>query len=126
MIGAETAARRVYGAYRRGAQPEGVARLVFALADEVAAARAVAPRWNHALSMTAGTNTALAAGVMATLAAAGLDAPAMPGWWRTPRVELGGRSPEEAFPFSQGDVLDLARRDADGLRSDLTTERSTR
>jgi hypothetical protein len=71
--------------------------------------------------MTAGTHTATAAGVMARLSEAGLGADAMPGWWRTPRAELGWLSPEDALPLNQRQVVDLADADAALLRRDLTT-----
>jgi hypothetical protein len=56
---------------------------------------------------------------MARLTAAGLSDAAMPGWWRTPRAELGGLAPEDALPVNQRQVLDLADKDAADFRRDL-------
>lgn len=76
--------------------------------------------------MSAGAHTAAAAGVMARLSAAGLEASAMPGWWRTPRAELAWLSPEQALPLNQRQVVDLADEDAKHFRRDLNPEGSTR
>lgn len=68
--------------------------------------------------MTAGAHTAAAAAVMDRLTRAGLGEAAMPGWWRTPRRELGWLPPEDALNLDQGRVLALADTDADQFRTE--------
>jgi hypothetical protein len=75
--------------------------------------------------MSAGTHTAVAAAVMDRLSGAGLGEAALPGWWRTPRWELGGLAPEDALPLAGHHVLDLAEDDASRFRRDFNEEGST-
>jgi hypothetical protein len=54
----------------------------------------------------------VAAAVVDRLYRAGLRDAALPGWWRTPRRELAGRTPRHAIQEDGDAVLELAERDA--------------
>lgn len=113
-------------ATRRGGRSYALRVLRAARLSEAATIGALVPRQRQMLaaalqarSGSGGVHTAMAAAVVERLWSAGLREAGMPGWWRTERDELGGRSPQDALSQAQDAVLALAERDAVLIRRDL-------